>query len=143
MAYRTIPIYNLDAAVGPKQPNRPDDVKLVQFLLRLAIKHLPEHAVYEQIKVTGVLDNATQTGIVAFQRWVSEIKNVRRDDIVDPMPSKRGGVDFETRAPNGHIYTIYYLNIMARKTSAMAHDNAGRELGLVEAAGFREKLAIR
>jgi hypothetical protein len=142
MAYKTIPIYNLDAAVGPRQANRPDDVKLVQCLLRLALKQIPDGGVFTSPKVTGILDDATRTGIVAFQRWM-EFKDVKRDDVVDPMPSKRGGVDFESVGPNGHIYTIYYLNIMARRTSPIAHDNAGKELGLMEAAGFRTKLPSR
>ena len=143
MAYKTIPIYNLDAPVGPGKPNRPDDVKLVQCLLRLVWKKIDNSAVLSPIKVTGQFDQATATGVVAFQTYVSQVKNVRRDDVIDPMPAKRGGVDFETVAPNGHLYTIYYLNIMARKTNQMGHENAGRELGLVEAAGYTQKLQIR
>lgn len=143
MAYKTIPIYNLDSAVGPKQPNRPDDVRLVQCLLRLVWKQIADSNVLTPITVTGTLDAATATGIVAFQRDIALFKNVKRDDIIDPMPSKRGGVDFETKAPNGHLYSIYYLNILARRMSKVGHENAGRELGLVEAAGYTEKLQIR
>jgi hypothetical protein len=142
VAYKTIPIYNLDAPVGTKKPNRPDDVRLVQCLLRLAMKGMPNAGVFEVPQVTGVFDEKTRIGIIAFQRWVAEVKEVRRDDIIDPMPAKRGGVDFETVAPNGHIYTIYYLNVMARRQSPMTHDNIGRELGLLEAAGFRTKFPI-
>lgn len=143
MAYKTIPIYNLDAAVGPKQPNRPDDVRLVQCLLRLVWKQIASSDVLSPIKVTGTLDAATATGIVAFQRDMAVFQNIKRDDVIDPMPSKRGGVDFETKAPNGHVYSIYYLNILARRLSQVGHENAGRELGLVEAAGYTQKLQIR
>jgi len=139
MAYRTIPIYNLDAQVGPNKANRPDDVRLVQSLLRLAMKLVPDSGVFDTVQVNGVLDDKTRVAIVAFQRWASAM-NAKRDDIVDPMPSKRGGLDFETVGPNGHIYTIYYLNIMARKVSSGGHDAIGRELGLMEAAGFRTRL---
>ena len=142
MAYKTIPIYNLDGAVGPKKQNRPDDVKLVQSLLRIVWKKIPNSQVLDPVKVTGTLDDATRTGIVAFQTWIGDVKNILRDDVIDPMPSKRGGVDFESVAPHGHIYTIFYLNVMARRSSAIEHDNIGRQLGLVEAAGFTQKLQI-
>ena len=142
MAYKTIPIYNLDGAVGPKQQNRPDDVKLVQSLLRIVWKKLPNSQVLDPIKVTGNLDEATRTGIVAFQRWIGGVKEEMRDDVIDPMPSKRGGIDLETVAPHGDTYPIYFLNVMARRTSPIEHDHAGRELGLEEVAGFTQKLQI-
>jgi hypothetical protein len=145
MAYKTIPVYNLDAQVGPQKANRTDDVKLVQGLLRLAMQVIPESATFETPQITGVFDDKTRIAIVFLQRWLAAdaFKHVKRDDFLDPMPSKRGGVDFETMAPNGHVYTIYFLNVLARKHSAVAHDNLGRELGLVEAAGFLTKLPIK
>jgi hypothetical protein len=143
MAYRTMPIYNLDAQVGPNKMNRPDDVRLVQALLKLSMKFIPDSGVFETPQVTGVLDDKTRIAIVAFQRWMAEVQNVKRDDFLDPMPSTRNGVDFQTMAPNGHIYTIYYLNVMARKSSPAEHDNLGRVLGLVEAAGPPIKLPIK
>ena len=33
MSYKVQPFYNIDAAVGAGQPNKPDDVTLVQYLL--------------------------------------------------------------------------------------------------------------
>ena len=96
-------------------------------------------------KATGSLDSAflgSAYGDTFMFAGPGGVQAVKRDDFLDPMPSKRGGVDFETVAPNGHIYTIFYLNIMARKNSPSAHDNLGQELGLVEAAGFKIKLPI-
>ena len=105
MAYKTIPIYNLDAPVGAKKANRADDVKLVQSLLRLAMT-MTNGAVFETPQVTGIFDDTTRIAIVAFQQWAGEVQNVKRDDVVDPMPAKGLGVDVEAVAPNGHVYNL-------------------------------------
>lgn len=68
MAYKSIPIYNLDAQVGPQKANRTDDVKLVQGLLRLALKVIPESVTFETPQITGVFDDKTRIAIVFFQR---------------------------------------------------------------------------
>jgi len=93
MASRFFPIYNIDEAVGPRQPNRADDVRLIQSIFNELTRYcaldwiqtLP--APMRTISKTGLYDNRLQKWTVAFQKWaMNDHKLSRADGIIEPLP---------------------------------------------------------
>jgi len=93
MASRVFPIYNIDQAVGPRQSNRADDVRLIQSifieLTRYAaldwIQNLPPQM--RTLSKTGLYDHRLQKWTVAFQKWVmNDHKLSKADGIIEPIP---------------------------------------------------------
>lgn len=75
-------IWNVDHPVGPMARNAPDDVKLVQFLLKnIYATQLPEG----ELRVTGAVDRATLAWIRQFQSDMSDDHAVSLDGTIDPV----------------------------------------------------------
>lgn len=116
MPVRFFPLYNIDQPVGPGQPNKADDVRLVQALFIEVSRYetidwLPDlPADSRTLATTGVFDDTLALWIITFQRWAARMwgaPNFKADGVVDPMPS-------QTLAPtlkfkHGHISTMSYL----------------------------------
>ena len=93
MAARVFPIYNIDEAVGPRQPNRADDVRVIQSIfIELArystndwLQDLPPQM--RTLAKTGLYDNRLQKWTVAFQKWAMEDhKLTKADGVIEPLP---------------------------------------------------------
>lgn len=59
--------YNLVHAVGDNCPNVPNDVKLVQYLLKSLFVKIPNHESSQDIQVDGVCNSVTRNWILKFQ----------------------------------------------------------------------------
>jgi hypothetical protein len=120
MAYRTIPIYNLDGTVGKGGENRPDDVRLLEALISSAIKlaswdewkqaakslSLPEP---KPVSLTSVYSKNLEHWILIMQKVISYgITNP--DGIVHPLPGKLRNGDLKLKTKAGKNYTLW--NIM-------------------------------
>jgi hypothetical protein len=114
--------YNTDGYVAPptKQntsvrfgdPNRPDDVELVQYFLK---KIAANPSKFNQpfrpprshpvMKVDGTFGEITRTWIEEFQLHLARIgRRVRRDGVVDRI---QGG---HVAGPNGFLFTLVVIN---------------------------------
>ena len=102
---------NLTAGVGPKQPNRPDDVALVQYFLK-SFYDDPEFPLSgENIEVDGVYGPTTSRAIHAFQELAAKVlgksgqaEGLAEDGIVD----RARGIFGQHRS----MYTIIAMNKM-------------------------------
>lgn len=74
-------IYNVSQRVGFKQPNLPDDVQLVQFLLRASMKSRPDLAQLGIPALSGNFDAVT--GFYLYL-WQDKAKRPIVDGIVSP-----------------------------------------------------------
>ena len=94
--------YSVDEPVGRHAPNHPDDVRLVQFMLKRVFESADVTPLSEPIPIDGVFGPLTWNAIVEFQR--------RRYTSPDGRvsPARNAGLDYL-----GHIYksTIVSLNI--------------------------------
>ncbi len=70
-----IPVFlNIDAPVGRGQPNKPEDVLLVQFLMRKIGENPPGYVTpasaqtLKKVQPTGKVDQATLDGIAAVEK---------------------------------------------------------------------------
>lgn len=59
--------YNLVHAVGENCPNMPDDVKLIQYLLKSFYSKIPNHESCQEISLNGIVDSITRSWIFKFQ----------------------------------------------------------------------------
>lgn len=90
--------YNIGASVGYGCPNKPNDVRLIQFFLNA------------QAPVLGMGPKLVVDGIFGGQTW-RRLKNFQLADGYDGkgMASTVNGIQY--RSPKHHnVYTIYYLN---------------------------------
>ena len=112
MSYKVNPFYNIDAPVGAGQPNKPDDVTLVQYLLvkvasRTAGKWTPPAM---PLTVSGVYTPALGEWIKSYQTVVQATK----DGIVHPQANPHWK----------HHGTLVSLNGSFRNNfGAARHDN--------------------
>lgn len=92
MAVRTLPMYDLHKAVGPKKPNLPDDVRLVQSLFK-AIQGFNDVMLegVPAVLVNGVYSAAVGDAILTYQKKGKQFggRNVV-DGVIDPLPSRSG-----------------------------------------------------
>ena len=117
MSLKVNPFYNIEAPVGPYQPNRPDDVSLVQYLLvKVATKTVgrwktPESA----LTVTGTYSPALGEWIMSYQKATKCVN----DGVVHPQSNPHWKV-----ALNDVYGTILSLNASFRNNfGAARHDN--------------------
>jgi hypothetical protein len=116
MATRFFPIYNIDEAVGPRQPNRGDDVRLIQAIfIELSrfsgldwSQNLPARS--RSLAMTGLFDTKLEQWIVEFQNAVvpafaSEFKS---DGIIDPL-LQAGNLSFGNDFKLGRHATLAFL----------------------------------
>jgi hypothetical protein len=134
MAHAHAPVWNVGAAVGKNQPNRPDDVLLVQRLL-IGLASTP--AAFTRpptpLQPTGIFDDNLSLWIKAFQTALAAKTPGKFvvDGVVSPMPSPTG-VDWNARFAAGAFSTLAALNLSLRGRSPTLHANAG--------AGLQERL---
>jgi peptidoglycan hydrolase-like protein with peptidoglycan-binding domain len=104
--------YNLNRAVGPGAPNRPDDVMLVQLLLKKVYARNRGLTVPPgRMVVDGFFGPITHAWIRQFQRQAKFDKdcNVALDGVVDRYKGNRVSSISKT------VYTILHLNGVIRK----------------------------
>lgn len=119
MPYKVNPFYNIDTPVGPGQPNKPDDVALVQYLLvkvasRTAGKWTPPAS---PLVVNGTYTPALGEWIKSYQAIVK----ATQDGVVHPQSNPHWK----------HYGTLVSLNASYRNNFGGArHDNLVAESDL-------------
>ena len=95
MPSRFFPMYNIDQPVGPGKPNKADDVRLVQALLILMSRFMPDVVTQLPVRArtlatTATFDDTLEQWILAYQRyaakWFKGYASVKVDGVIDPMP---------------------------------------------------------
>ena len=123
MAYKHIPFYNLDQAVGPRAPNQRADVLLVQFFLRELFRQpdlLPDKPPGD-LAVDGVFGPVTAQWISQYQKQlVRKGFGVQADNRVDPA---QGELAFSKGSISHKRYTIWHMNQSYRKRLQKSHDH--------------------
>ncbi len=125
MAYMIPPMYNTEKPVGARDPNQPDDVKLVRALLSEVGKTgtwAPTHS----LEVHGRWDSVLGQWILAFQRRLPALVN---DSRIHPMPIK-AMLDISSRFRSGVGSTLYALNVNHHDKAPNVHKNLGDRLGI-------------
>jgi hypothetical protein len=111
-----IQYYNIHQAVGKNCPNKPDDVKLVQYLLRIFYDTFPPAVRPKgemRMPPDGICGPITLHWIYKFQ-WDCNKQHpgkVMLDNIMDPI---RQGQHWKGSI-SGTYYTLYLLNYNAQK----------------------------
>ena len=126
MSHMFMPMYNVDAPVGPGATNNPADVKLVQCLFRVLINC----GVFSAPGVSlATLSPSGQYGpdldrtIRAFQASA----HIEENGMIEPIAAREG--HFEPRS-NGRTSTLALMNLNACRRGAHAHFNLAQELRL-------------
>ncbi|MBL8177182.1 MAG: hypothetical protein JNK48_21085 [Bryobacterales bacterium] len=134
MAYRVMPIYNIDRAVGEGEANLPHDVKLVQAMIAaLAARAKTPNAPPNPPTVDGKFTRDLQQWILAFQTHVASFgAALRPDGIVHPLPMSSSPGDWKSKFTSGYTSTIYVLNVFLRDANSEEHDKIGKRLHLKE-----------
>jgi len=132
MAYEIMAVYNVNLPVGPGQPNRPDDVKLVQTMLIEVTKALLEDwdKPPTPLMCDGRYSENLRQWIIAFQKRAAEALGgkIAVDGKVDPMPMK-GKFDWSSTIGNVKS-TMFELNVVLHKGARSAHSQIGVRLAL-------------
>ncbi|MBL8221560.1 MAG: hypothetical protein JNL62_20160 [Bryobacterales bacterium] len=134
MAYRIMPIYNIDRTVGEGEANLPHDVKLVQSLIAglAALGPTPEAPARPPFP-DGRFSAELKQWIMAIQKFVaSKNGGLRPDGKVHPIPLARNPGDWQSKYSSGYSSTLYALNVFLRDSHRDAHERIGRELYLKE-----------
>ena len=130
MAYMIPPMYNTEQPVGAPDPNRPDDVKLIQAMLNELAKVTPGWAPAGTLPVNGTFDPNMGAWISAFQ---SHLKRKGSPMVVDSrvhsMPIQ-AGLDIKSRFRSGVGSTLYALNFNLFRSAPDVHTGLGRRLGI-------------
>jgi hypothetical protein len=133
MAYMLMPIYNLDKAVGPLQPNQSDDVKLLQTMFHELNRLSPKKLCDLPLAVDGVYSDELCLWIRAFH----ERANLAVTGKVLPMqvsaPAGRNArVDWQSTAADGSVSVMYALNVLLRQHAKTQHETLRTRLRLSE-----------
>jgi hypothetical protein len=116
MPSRFFPLYNIDQPIGPGQPNKRDDVRLVQALFievsRFDVndwfQEVPQQA--RSLKTSGVFDENLKQWILALQRWSVKSygsASFKADGIIHPMPIQN--IALTPHFKSGRISTLAFL----------------------------------
>ena len=128
-------MWDIDAPVGKNQPNRADDVRLVQSLLRaivaVSLPHAPAIPRFQTplLHVTGVFDESTASQIKMFQLGMNSKHPGRypTDGVVTPLRSP-AKVDWTLHSSNGKMSTMAALNFELRAMNKYTHETVGEKL---------------
>jgi hypothetical protein len=130
VAYKHIPFYNLDQAVGPGAPNQRTDVLLVQFFLRELFKQpdlLPDKPPGD-LAVDGIFGPVTAQWINRYQKQLLRKGfSVQADGRVDPA---QGELAFSKGSISHKRYTIWHMNQSYRKRHQQSHNHLERAPGV-------------
>ena len=131
MSYMTLPVYNIDSAVGSGKTNKPDDVRLVQELLKAVAKAEGNWAPPTPLPVDGRFSNSLRIWIVAFQTRSAVLNpgKVVVDGLVDPIPMN-GDHNWDPKLAGGIFSTMYGLNYRSWKANRQTHIALGQRLNL-------------
>lgn len=122
-----MPVYNVDAPVGPGQTNAADDVKLVQSLLALWAEIAPGATQgLPRMVVDGNYSENVGNWIRTFQGTAP--RTVARDGKIDPIRSSRG--HFQTQI-GSHTSTLLVLNYNCMLRNASGHYRLAERLHLL------------
>lgn len=134
MAYMTLPVYNIDCAVGDRQPNRADDVRLVQELLNAIARRDGGWAPPAPLPADGVYSENLGAWIRAFQQRCAA-RNPHwqyiQDGKVSPM-HMRSGEEWDGRFGARTVAVLYTLNFRSWEEDRQGHFQLGMRLHLRE-----------
>jgi hypothetical protein len=130
MAHQFVPLYQLSASVGKDGVNQSDDVKLVEALMEVIVRHNGRAALEAYAKrfsltapktdprVTGAYGADLEGWINLFQISMAKSGMVgKMDGRVDPLPTSiDGALDFQIFTKSGKRYLLFMLNLMALQT---------------------------
>ncbi len=104
--------YNLVHAVGNNAPNLPNDVKLVQYLLKSLFIKIPNHESSQDIQIDGTCNSVTMRWILKFQIEASYAHpgKILIDNRIDRIREKNfvGSISHTT-------YSLFVLNASVLK----------------------------
>ena len=131
MAYMTLPIYNIDAAVGGRKVNRSDDVRLVQALLNAVAATDQGWAPLTPLPIDGAFTENLHAWILAFQQRSARQNpgKVVTDGVVDPIPM-HGSQNWDSKFSGGAWSVMYGLNYRSWKGNRQYHLALGERLNL-------------
>ena len=127
MSHMFMPVYNVDAPVGPQQTNAADDVRLVQSLLALWAEIAPGATQgLPRIVVDGNYSENVGT-------WIQTLPGhapgrVARDGKIDPIRGNRG--HFQTQI-GSHTSTLLVLNYNCMLRNPSGHYRLAEHLHLL------------
>lgn len=141
MAYRIMPIYNVDRAVGEGEANLPHDVKLVQALVgELSLLGQTPGAPPRPPPLDGKFTTELKQWIMAIQNLVgSRGTAMMADGKIHPIPMANNPADWKSKFSSGYVSTLYALNIFLRDANRDAHDRIAKRLWLKEMPLFSAK----
>lgn len=134
MAYRIMPIYNIDRTVGEGEANLVHDVKLVQALMAgLAALGRTPGAPPRAPMIDGRFSKELGQWILAFQNYIAARSGaLRPDGKVHPIPLAGNPGDWRSKFSSGYSSTLYALNVFLRDSHRDAHERIARDLYLKE-----------
>ncbi len=131
MAYKIMPVYNINKSVGQNGTNLVQDVLLIQTFLNELSKAKGGWAPAVPLLVNGLPSPVLVQWITAFQKSVKERGNpIAVDGRVDPMLVKDTS-DWSAGFGNSWS-TMYAMNRVLRRYAKSVHEGLADRLGLTE-----------
>lgn len=131
MAYKLMPVYNIDQSVGQGGVNQPQDVRLIQTMLNELAKIRVDWAPSTLLPVDGVATPVLRDWITAYQKHVRAAgQPITVDGRVDPMAVTKL-VDWSSGF-GGSWSTMFTLNYNLRKRALGVHEGLATRLGIME-----------
>jgi hypothetical protein len=131
VAYKIMPVYNIDQSVGQGGANQMQDVRLIQYILNELAKIRADWAPATPLPVDGIANAVLRDWITAYQKHVRAAgQPITVDGRVDPMAVIKG-VDWSSGF-GGSWSTMFTLNYNLRKRAAGVHEGLAARLGIME-----------
>ena len=131
MAYKIMPVYNIDQSVGQGGANQTQDVRLIQIMLNELAKIRSDWAPTTPLPVDGMATAVLRDWIIAYQKHVRAAgQPITVDGRVDPMAVIKG-VDWSSGF-GGSWSTMFTLNYNLRKRAANVHEGLAARVGIME-----------
>ena len=132
MAYMTLPIYNIDSPVGERQPNLPEDVRLVQQLMNAVARTDGGWAPPAALPADGKYSDNLKAWILAFQTRCARRNPSFRyvlDGKLNPI-RMHGAQDWDPSFGGRTVAALYTLNYRSWEGDRQAHLRLGMLMNL-------------
>ncbi len=131
VAYKVMPVYNIEHSVGQGGVNQQQDVRLIQTMLNELAIIRTDWAPAAPLPVDGFASQVLRDWIIAYQKHVhAQGQPIAIDGRVDPMAVTKYG-DWSSGF-GGSWSTMFTLNYNLRKRAASAHEGLAGRLGIGE-----------